>query len=261
MARRDALVLTALALSAAVLAHGEPQGSDFCRVGAFGDSRAAAEAYARRTGGYCDGAVFEPHAGSGELPVIGVSAAPIAGNPQLQPVRIQTMALPAAVGGVVWPLHLQGVARSPKVNYRLDAALSASRPLVVGPESAMLKVRPSLSAEEVAWMAWSDTSQDGRTYVPLQMPGAASRGVELTVRPTIPVAYLLFSIEDPGGKVLQRQTSLRFANDPAKRAAPIPLLIPAGMPQLVVVKVAAVGNSGATQVADVRLVRPAGGTQ
>jgi hypothetical protein len=216
------------------------------------------KAYARRSGGYCDGAVYQENAGEGELPVIGVNAAPITGNPQSRAVSITAIPLPASLGGIAWPLHLQGVARSPKVNYRLDAALSFGHPLGVGPESAMSKVEPRLRADDVAWIAWSDSSQDGRIYVPLVMPGATGGDVELTVRPTIPIAYVVFSVEDLSGAVVKKEASVQADSDPKKRGAPMTLVIPAGRPELVVVKVIAVGNSGRTQTASIRLVRPGG---
>ena len=256
MERRAALVLTFLALSVASPVRGGSQAADYCRQDALGES--SAEAYARRRGGYCDGAVYQAHAGDGELPVIGVNAAPIAGNPQRQAVAITTIALPATLSGISWPLHLQGVAKSPKVNYRLDAALSSGRPLVVGPESAMLKVSPRLLAEDVAWNAWSDSSEHGRIYVPLIMPGATGGEVQLMVRPTIPVAYVIYSIEDPSGAVLKPEASIPEESDPNRRAEPITLAIPAGRPELIVVKILAVGNNGRTQVASVRLIRPGG---
>lgn len=247
MERRGALVLALVALAAG------PADADFCRTDALGGAAARPEAYARRTGGYCDGAVYQENAGGG-LPVIGVNAAPIQGSPQSRAVRITTIPLPASVDGIAWPLQLQGVARSSEVNYRLDAALSSGSPLVVGPESAMPKVGSSLRAEDVAWSAWSDSSRDGRTYVPLVMPGGAGGDVEVTVRPTIPCAYVLFSVEDANGAVIKPEASV----EPKKRGAPVTLVIPAGQPELVVVKIIAVGNSGRTQAASLRLVRPGG---
>jgi hypothetical protein len=257
MERRAVLVLTLLTLAVGS-ARGGALEFDFCRKDALGSPGAEAEAYARRRGGYCDGAVYQPHSGDGKLAVIGVRAAPVAGNPQSRAVGITTMTLPASSSGIVWPLHLQGVAKSPKVNYRLDAALSSGRPFVVGPESAMSKVTPRLRAEDVAWTAWSDSSQYGRTYVPVIMPGAAAGEVELTVRPTIPIAYLIYSVENPAGAVLKPETSIAVESDPERRAEPMVLAIPAGRPELVVVKVIAVGNGGETQAASVRLVRPGG---
>lgn len=258
MARRSALVLTGLALAVGFLAKGGAQESDFCRENAFGGPGAKAEVYARRSGGYCDGAVFQPHSGGGELPVIGVNAAPILGDPKSRAVSITAIALPKSLGGIVWPLHLQGVARSPKVNYRLDAALSSGRPLVIGPESGMSKREQNLRMEDVAWSAWSDSSEDGRTYVPVVMPGASGGDVELTVRPTIPVAYVVYSIKDASGGVVQGETTIRAESTPETRSAPMTLPIPAGKSELVIVKVIAVGNTGRTQVASVRLFRPGG---
>lgn len=258
MARRSALVLTGFALMAGLLAQSGAQESDFCRKDAFGGPNAKAEVYARRSGGYCDGAVFQPHSGSGELPVIGVNAAPIVGDPKSQSVSITAIALPKSLSGIVWPLHLQGVARSPKVNYRLDAALSSGRPLVVGPESAMSRVELNLRAEDVAWSAWSDSSQDGRTYVPVVMPEASGGDVELTVRPTIPVAYVVYSVKDASGGLVKGEATIRAESTPDRRSAPMTLVIPAGKPELVVVKVIAVGNNGRTQAASVRLIRPGG---
>lgn len=254
MERRAVLVLTFLALAIGPVRGGVWE-VDFCRKDALGSP--SAEAYARRRGGYCDGAVFQVNAG-GELSVIGVSAAPIVGNPRGRGVGITTMALPAPLSGIAWPLHLQGVAKSPRRNYRLDAALFSGRPLIVGAESAMLKITSPLRAEDIAWIAWSDSNQHGRTYVPVVMSGATVGEVELIVRPTIPIAYVVYSVEDPSGTVVKPKASIRVASDPDKRAAPVSLVIPAGRPELVVVKVLAVGNSGETQSASVRLVRPGG---
>jgi hypothetical protein len=257
MERRAALVLTFLAL-ALNSARGGVLESDFCRKDALSTPGAEVEAYARRRGGYCDGVVYQVNSGDGELPVIGVSVASIAGNPQSRAVSITTMPLPASPSGIAWPLHLQGVAKSPKVNYRLDAALFSGRPFAIGPDSAMSKVASRLRVEDVAWSAWSDSSEHGRTYVPVIMPSAAGGEVKLMVRPTIPVAYVVFSIENTSGGVVKPEASLRMENDPDRRAEPVTLVIPPGKPELVVVKVIAVGNSGVTQAVSVRLIRPGG---
>jgi hypothetical protein len=254
MERRAALVLIILALGSV---RGEGLENDFCRKDALNAPGAAAEAYARRRGGYCDGVIYQVNAGDGELPVIGVSVAGAA-NPQNRGAGLTTMPLPASPGGIVWPLHLQGVAKSHKINYRLDAALLSGRPLVLGADSAMSKVASHLRMEDIAWAAWSDSSENGRTYVPVIAPGATSGKVNLLVRPTIPTAYVVFSIENLAGGVIKPEASLRMVNDPDKRAEPVTLAIPAGKPELVVVKVVAVGNSGVTQAAVVRLIRPGG---
>jgi hypothetical protein len=122
----------------------------------------------------------------------------------------------------------------------------------------MSKVGLRLHVEDVVWTAWSDSSEQGRIYVPVIVPGATGNEVKLTVRPTIPIAYVVFSIENTSGVVLKPESSIRVENDPDKRAEPITMVIPAGKPELVVVKVIAVGNSGETQVASVQLVRPGG---
>lgn len=258
MEGRGALVVAALALAAGFSAGGSAKEADFCREDAFGGAHEKAETYARRSGGYCDGAIYQENAGEGDLPVIGVSVAPIKGNPKSGAVGITAIPLPKGLKGIDWPLRLQGVARSPQVNYRLDAALFSGRPLTVGPESAMSKIKPNLRAEDVAWSAWSDSSPDGRTYVSLLMPNAAAGGVEITVRPTIPFAYVVFSIRDTSGNVLQKKTSVNVDDIRDKRGAPVTFAIPAGKPELVVVQVTAIGNSSKTQVARVRLVRPGG---
>jgi len=120
----------------------------------------------------------------------------------------------------------------------------------------MLEIGGGLRAEEVAWVAWSDTSQDGRTYVPLVVPGAAGGDVEVLVRPTIPVAYLLYSVEDLKGAVIAPEASVDGDPDPRKRGIPMTLVVRAGRPELVIVKVTAVGYNGKTQTASLRLIRP-----
>lgn len=250
MERRAALVLALLVVAAA------PSAADFCREEALAGADAGPGAYARRSGGYCDGAVYQEHAGEGELPVIGVRAAPIQGSPRDRAVRLTTIPLSANQNGIKWPLQLQGVAKSPEANYRLDAALSAGSPLSIGPESAMLKIGAGLRAEEVAWVAWSDTSRDGRTFVPLVMPGVSGGDVEVTVRPTIPVAYLLYSVKDPKGAVIAPEASIDGDPDPRKRGIPMTLVVRAGRPELVIVTVIAVGYNGGTQTVSLRLIRP-----
>lgn len=258
MARRNALVLIGFLSAKSFLAQaGVPQGDDYCRSDALAGPDEGAEVYARR-GDYCDGAVFQVNAGNGELPVIGVSATPIQGNPKFQAVSIAAMALPSSVSGISWPLHVQGVAKSPEANYRLDAALSPVRPLVLGSESAMSKVAPRLRAEDVAWISWSDSSVDGLTYIPVIAPGSIAGKVEVTVRPTIPVAYVIFTVEDTRGAVIHPKANVKMESNPEGRALPMTFVIPAGEPELVVVRVTAFGNSGRTQVARFRLVRPKG---
>jgi hypothetical protein len=246
--------------------HGEPRG--FCLEVPSGESREDPGAYARRAGGsYCDGVVFQRHSGRGDLPVIGVMGAPVTGDPRKAALRITVLAPPEGVSGIAWPLHLKGLARSPDVNYRLDAALlSVDQPVVIGPDSAMSRIpRPRgrlrtsdehLCAEDIAWVAWTDSLEHGRTYLPVTSAGASGGAVEIIVRPTVIAAYLKYSVLSEDRNLLGKETMVE-GNSSVGSGEAITITIPAGVPRVVVVSVLALGSDGNNQAASVRLVRPA----
>lgn len=250
MARRLAvglMVAMATASAPALFA----QARDYCLPIARQTATSAA-AYAERTGGYCDGAVFQPNAGSGELAVIGVMTAPLEGDPAKRPLRVTVMPVPGTIRDAVWPVRLQGVAASPEINYRLDAVLTApNRPLIVGSESAM--TRMSLTAEKISWLAWYETSTHGPVYVPVAGRGSTNGNVTVTVRPTLKAAYLVHTIKSADGTVLTPWTE---SPGHAKRGLPIAITVPAGEPRLVVMEIKAVSRQGDIQVCSLRLVRP-----
>jgi hypothetical protein len=228
----------------------------FCQEYLHPGSVAASTLYAPRgEGAYCDGSVFEPNAG-GELAVIGVVAFQVRGDPTGSPLALTVLAAPLGVE-VTWPLHLQGIARSPDINYRLDAGLSsAAQPVVIGRESAMNRVVPRLSAGDVAWSAWSESSRYGRLYLPVIPAGIAYRGnVEITVRPTMATSYVTYSVASSSGAALTKEMSVP---GPVKIADPVSISISPGTPQIIVVKVLAIGSDGEMQAASIRLVRPPG---
>ncbi len=227
-------------------------GAEMCKVIAASSNPAE---YRPRDGGrYCDGSFFEPNSGGTELPVIGVSAALITGDPSVKPIALAVSPPPAGVSAK-WPLHLQGLAKSPGISYRLDAALASSAdPLVIGKESGMMHT-PSLQADGVAWSAWSDDSDNGVTYFPVITPGAHAGNVEILVRPTMATAYVTYTLLNDAGIELapKARASLPKTSD---LATPVPITIPAGEPRVIRVKILAMGRSGDTQVAMIRLVRP-----
>lgn len=247
MARCISLVTVVLALAAAAIG----QTSDSrCRSDTPGGDPSSAT-YARR-GSYCDGSRPEDNSGSGLLPVIGVTATAISGNPATKPLLIGVL---GSGGGDPRPVQLQGVARSPHVNYRLDAVLSPP-PLKIGPESAMTRIRPRpLQAEDIAWVAWKDLP-DGRTYIPVVASGAAPRSLEIVVRPSIVAGYLVYSVTAAAnGRVLLGETLAPGNRVPAE---PVSLTIAPGEPRAIVVHVTAVAEDGETQVVDLRVTRPSG---
>jgi hypothetical protein len=250
MACRDALVLIVALLLTRSL-HAQPASSDFCQEALLKSRPTGPDSYARRLG-YCDGAVFKPNAGSGELPVIGVVAGPIGGDPASAPLILS--AVPAAQPGepdhVLW---LQGFAKSPDANYRLDATLFRDQRLSIGKDSAMPRTSPVLTAKDVAWAAWAESSQYGKTYYPVVSAGPVWPYVEITVRPTIRVASINYTIADSLGGIVVKNTPLQ---GPARLGDPVSFTVPAGSPALVVARVVAVGNTGKTQVASIRFYRP-----
>ena len=251
MARCFSLVLVTV-LVATIWANAT-SANDFCNAAAFGDQTKSPTSYGRRAGGYCDGAVYEQHSGSGELSVIGLTAAPIEGSPGSTPLHI-TALVPSHGNGVdAGELHLCGVAKSPTLNYRLDAGLSVSRGVTVGPESAMFRLVPPLLGEDVAWTAWVDSSTDGRTYFPVVPFGSSGHGVEITVRPTIPTAYVLYSVMSDSGQELAPEQKVQ--HESYELGEPVAFSVGASAP-VVLVKVIAVGNGGRTQVARIRLSHP-----
>lgn len=250
MARRVLVGLTA-----AVIAVSAPgvyaQARDYCLPIARQSGNGAA--YAERPGGYCDGSVFQPNAGSGELAVIGIMTAPLEGDPAKQAFQVTAIPVPTTIRNVVAPFQLQGVAASPAINYRLDAVLTApGRPLSIGPESAM--ARMSLTADKVTWLAWSETSRSGPVYVPVAGRGLTNGNVTVTVRPTLKAAYLVHRIKADDGTELTPWTE---SPGHARRGLPISIIIRAGEPRLVVVEIKATSRQGDVQVCSLRLVRPA----
>jgi hypothetical protein len=243
MARRISLVLM---IVVAWAAGAETPAERCARTSVSRDPASAA--YARR-GAYCDGAFNENHSGPGFLPVIGVTATPVAGN---VPVTISVLAVGAPANQ---PLQLQGVAKSPDVNYRFDAGLDG-QPLVIGRESAMTRVRRQpLRAEEIAWAAWRDVPE-GKLYVPVVAAGAKAGAVEIIVRPTFTASYVVYSLHTPGTpeRELQKRTVLKGTTRPGE---PVTLTIPPGQPDEIVVNVMAVAEDGDTQAATFRVLRPA----
>lgn len=244
MARCVSLVAVLLALAAA----GIGQTSDsLCTSGTPNGDRSSAK-YGRR-GSYCDGSLPEDNSGPGLLPVIGVTATAISGNPAAKPLVIGLL---DTGGGDRRPVQLRGVARSPHVNYRLDAVLSPPS-LTIGAESAMTKVRPDpLRAEDVAWVAWKDGQKDP-AYIPVIAAGAAVRSLEITVRPSIVAGYLVYSVKAADGGVLQGDTVVPGNGVPG---APVSLTIASGVPRAIVVHVTAVAGDGETQDVYIHVTRP-----
>jgi hypothetical protein len=248
VARRLALVLSLL-VAAAGTTSGAP--ADFCQQDALAAKKTDPAAYDRRPAGYCDGSVYRPQVGSGELAVIGVSVPPIKGDPGKRPISIVALLPDDFAHLVSWPLQVQGVALSPRVNYRLDAALGLTAPLRIGTESAMRRLIPILTADGVAWSAWDDSPTHGRIYVPVAAGDTASGAVEITVRPTIYTAYVRFSVLDAARNRVAPEKTVARGTDPGD---PVSFTLPSG-PEHVVVNVVAVGNAGDTQAAAIRVIR------
>ena len=223
----------------------------FCRVVAFKGQPSVSSYALRVRDRYCDGSLAEPHSGSGELAVIGVTASPITGNPQTATLRVGVVDR-----GVSWPVQLQGVAKAPEINYRFDGALqSAAQPMIIGAESAMTKMAPPLRVEQVAWSAWSDTKTSGRIFVPVVAAGAAPGDVQITVRSPSAVAYLYYSVESVNRDVLIPDKNVD-SNPKDRVGTPISFVIPRGDPALVVVKITAYSSDGTMPTAVIYLIRP-----
>src|SRR5687767_14298876 len=103
MACRGAVVLiwVGLALGAAA---GASQPREYCRAISGKDPSDAAK-YQLRDGRYCDGALFEAHAGDGELPLIALTVGSPAGAPAVHALKF-TAVTPR--DSVSWPLRFQG---------------------------------------------------------------------------------------------------------------------------------------------------------
>lgn len=250
MASRIPLVLTLWVIAGSSVAHGETPQSACAKAAVSRDP--ATTAYAPRGGAYCDGSVKADHSGPGILPVIGVTATPVGGDPAVTPVMIGALLPPKPNEP---RLELRAVPKSPRVNYRLDAGLG-TQPLKIGRESAMSRLQ--LCAENVAWLAWKD-NPTGTLYVPVIEGGAKPRALEITVRPTFASAYLVYSIraESPD-RELQPAKIMKGNDEPGE---PVSLAIEAGEPRIVVVKVTAVAEHGETQTAIIRVVRPGSATK
>ncbi|HEV7733703.1 MAG TPA: hypothetical protein VGR62_16160 [Candidatus Binatia bacterium] len=241
------ILLTSIARSADA---GSATADDTCRKDALSQAGTRPEAYAPRRGGYCDGVVFEAHSGSGELTVIGISASGIAGDPSSGPVRI---AAAAAIEGASTALRLQGVAKAPEINYRLDAKLDPGQSLVLDKESALTMVQPHLRAEDVAWLAWSDSAVDGRIYTPTTLAGAGGSGVEIIVRPTIDTTYSILTIERPSANGASPKTLRETARSAGQ---PIAFGVTSETAGILRINILAVGYDGTTQTANIRLRYP-----
>ena len=83
MARRSPLVLVATVIAGSLVS-GQSQTDPCGGMIANADRSRPVLAYAKRAGGYCDGAVYERNAGTGDLPVIGVTRPGISGQPPLR---------------------------------------------------------------------------------------------------------------------------------------------------------------------------------
>jgi hypothetical protein len=248
MARRLALVLTLSLFASKSFDVGAADAPPSCPEEIGQPIATKGIAYASR-GSYCDGEVFEPNAGSGELALIGLSVGLVRGDPSQHQMRIGLLPAPTTSGAV----RIRGVARRPRTNYRLDATLKPPvSALVVGPESAMSSFTPPLLLEQVAWAAWNDTKK-GRTYIPVQGMSEVDGVVRVVVRPTFHTAFVSYELRTEGDQTLIPENQVAGN---AVLGGPITIEIPPGDPTIVVLDVTAQGNAGETQVASIRFIRP-----
>jgi|CXWL01.1.fsa_nt_gi hypothetical protein len=208
-------------------------------------------AYKRRLNGYCDGRVFYPQSGDGDLIVLGVAAGGSKQAPAT-PLRLTTVVPDESGPEILAPLHLQGLSKVSGVNYRLDAPLSKpGAVLEIGPEAVLYKLTPPLKFQDVGWSAYSDSPKSGRVYVPVTTQGSVDSGVEVLVRPTISTAYITYSVRSTSGGVLIEEAELPGVAP----GTAVTIVIPSSGPSAVAVEVTAVGNDGATQMARVQISR------
>ena len=204
------------------------------------------DSYARRSGGYCDGAVFEPNAGTGDLPVIGVVAGVANNDPRLSALFPSN----ASDTGV---LTVQAFAKSTDINYRFDAILSRDQQLTLGPDSGMRLKTPPLNPMDIGWAAWADSVQSGKTYYPIVIGPQILPYVEITIRPTIRVVSISYTLKDTSGTIL---IPTKLIPNPTKLRGSVSFTVPNGRPAIVVAQIIAVGNAGNTQGVTLRFQRP-----
>jgi hypothetical protein len=253
MAYRIPFLAACFVATGGTLSAAQPDNVGACLDIATSAPPQSATTYGPRAGGaYCDGSIPQRHAGAGELPVIGLMTA-VTGEPAASPVTLTVLLTQADSAGLAWPLRVQGVARSPRENYRLDAAIpSAARPTItVGPESAMSHLH--MRADTVAWLAWAD-SPAGRTYIPVAGPASYNGALNLIVRPTASAAYVKYEVISADGHSLGNNAV--NGNSGTGLGEPVLIPIPPGAPGLLVVNVLAVLSDGRRQAASIRLLRP-----
>lgn len=250
MARRG-LVVIALA-AGGIAAGAQPAGSaDPCAaVLPNRDARVAAVAYERRAGGYCDGAVFEPQAGPGELAVVAVTRGPAAGT---VPFDIRTdRGSVGSTGTAAQQLRVQGIPLSGTTGYRLDGVVAAGQSLTVGVDSAMPRFAPAIGPGAIAWSAWGETNDRGRLYYPVLWSADRSAPITIRVRPTIRTSYLAYTVrsEASGAPVLSDSI------DGGDEGTVFAVDVPVGNASVLIVNLTAVGPGGRTQAAVVRIAVP-----
>ncbi len=247
MAPRSLVVLTGILLITPVAS--QPVLPDPCvSMLANADAATPRLTYARRNGGYCDGAVFEPNAGPGELPVVGVTGGAIRGRP---PLQLGTVSRSPQAGEPERSVRWQGIAKDRAVNYRLDSRLRLGSSLSLGSDSALMRFTPSLSAELVSWSAWEDTRDRGRVYHPVIVDGQGGGGdLEIAVRPTIRVAFITYSVTDGFGTAVGTEKTLRDSSEPGMIRI---FSLSAGKISRMSVTVTASGPGGRTQAAVINI--------
>jgi hypothetical protein len=210
-----------------------------------------AAAYGKRMGGYCDGAVFDAHVGSGELAVVGITRGTVRGKVPFE-LRTRPDAIPVGASKPVRVLSLQGVARNSAVNYRLDGIIELGGSLIIGTDSASAKFSPPLLPEAITWKAWEDTPDQGRIYHPVFISSAGSAPIAVDVRPTIRTNYVAYTVADDGGGQPVVSTSIPGTDEGAIASFTLPPIKSA----VIIVTVTAVGSGGRTQSAVIRIHPP-----
>jgi hypothetical protein len=255
VASRSCLVLIAIVFASATSLDSESlmSSDDVCnpsylKSGQFGDAT-----YQQRTLAYCDGRVAAQYGGSGELPIIGVTATAIDGDLAVNPLQIIAFQPASSSEPIAWPLHVHAQARQPTANYRLDGRLQAQAPLTVGRESGLAKAIPPLKPSDIAWCAWSDSAPHGRTYYPVGVKGSHPQAIEIVVRPGLRAATITYSVMEPGQTQPPTERSIN-GND--RSGVPVTISIVLSNSPVVNVSVTAIALSGQTQAATLRIVMP-----
>lgn len=245
MATRRVLVALALlpALLGAAPVRAQAALPEFCVAQpASGSDERSYKARAR--GAYCDGIVFVPHARkSGLLPILAVETGPVDEQVSGETVVV----LGSATAGAV---SVQGLPLDDGVNYRLDARLAAGTRLQLGDDSGLAHI-DGLTFSDLGWLAWVDSAQ-GVVYRPRLAPRLSAREIEITVRPTMRSAYVVYAVYDAAGTEL---LGPREAASDVEPKTNVTVTVPGQGPSPIRVSVMAIGSGKKRETANLWIER------